>query len=268
MTASTTNFSVQQSRCDWPTGFVFLAKAWNSGFEGIFMSALLDGSDTATVRVAPVFAGLPQAAFDALLAGASVKTVNRGELLFVQGDPVNYFFVVLEGWVKVYRLTPSGTEAVVAVFTRGQSFAEAAAFVGGRFPASGEAVTDGRLIRIHSGHLLRLIRENPDVGLAMLASTSMHLHMLVQQIEQLKSHTGAQRVAEFLSSLAGSRSGTCRIELPYDKTLIAGRLGMQPESLSRAFGRLKQIGVQIEHNTAIIEDAGRLRSYSEEDGGA
>jgi len=234
------------------------------------MSHLVDVADAATVRTAPVFSGLPQPAFEALLSRANVKDMNRGELLFVQGDPVNYIFVVLEGWVKIYRLTPSGGEAVVGVFTRGQSFAEAAAFVSGRFPASGEAVTDGRLLRIESGHLLQLIRKNPDVGLAMLASTSMHLHMLVQQIEQLKAHTGAQRVAEFLSSLCKKESGSCTIGLPYDKALIAGRLGMQPESLSRAFVKLRPIGVHIEQNTAYIEDVVRLRHYSEEEtsGGA
>jgi CRP/FNR family transcriptional regulator, dissimilatory nitrate respiration regulator len=179
---------------------------------------------------------------------------------------VTSFFVVLDGWVKIYRLTPSGSEAVVAVFTRGQSFAEAAAFVGGRFPASGEAVTDGRILRLSSGNLLRLIRQNPDIGISMLATTSMHLHMLVQQIEQLKAHTGAQRVAEFLTSLCHAANGGCSINLPYDKALIAGRLGMQPESLSRAFARLKSIGVSIEQNQAHIDDIVKLRSYAEEAG--
>ncbi len=203
-------------------------------------------------------------AFEAMLSGASIANVKRGELLFVQGDPVTSFFVVLDGWVKVYRLTPSGSEAVVAVFTRGQSFAEAAAFVSGRFPASGEAVTDGRILRLSSGNLLRLIRQNPEIGIAMLASTSMHLHMLVRQIEQLKAHTGAQRVAEFLCSLSNSKSGSCTISLPYDKALIAGRLGMQPESLSRSFARLKAIGVTVEQNQAFVEDVERLRIYAEE----
>jgi CRP-like cAMP-binding protein len=229
------------------------------------MSSISDPSDLAVMRSAPIFANLPPVVFEALLNGATVKEVTRGELLFVQGDPVTAFFVVLEGWVKVYRLTPSGGEAVVAVFTRGQSFAEAAAFVGGRFPASCEAVTDGRLLRLHSGNLLRLIRKNPDVGLAMLASTSMHLHMLVQQIEQLKSHTGAQRVAEFLSSLCNIPDGACEISLPYDKALIAGRLGMKPESLSRAFVRLKDIGVHIEQNIARVSDVSELRAYAEKD---
>lgn len=228
------------------------------------MNSAISPTDLAAVKQAPVFAGLPPAAFDGLMQGAMITAVKRGELLFVQGDPVTSFFVVLDGWVKVYRLTPSGSEAVVAVFTRGQSFAEAAAFVGGRFPASGEAVTEGRILKLSSGNLLRLIRQNPDIGIAMLATTSMHLHMLVQQIEQLKAHTGAQRVAEFLSSLCPLHSGPCEISLPYDKALIAGRLGMQPESLSRAFARLKSIGVSIEQNQAHVADIARLRIYAEE----
>lgn len=227
----------------------------------------IDESDLALVRRTPIFAGLTPPTLDALLRDAVVKTTSRGELLFVQGDPVTSFFIVLDGWVKIYRLTRSGTEAVVAVFTRGQSFAEAAAFVGGRFPASGEAVTDGRILRLHSGNLIRIIREDPDVGLSMLASTSLHLHMLVQQIEQLKAQTGAQRVAEFLASLSTAPDGACRIGLPYDKVLIAGRLGMQPESLSRAFSRLKQIGVHIDQNVAVIDDVQKLREYAEQQPG-
>ena len=225
------------------------------------MNILSNPRDLAIVRSTPMFAGLPQDAFDALLAGAHIKGMTRGELLFVQGDPAHCCFVVLEGWVKLYRLTPSGGEAVVAVFTRGQSFAEAAAFTDGRFPASGEAVTDGRMLRIQTGHLVRMIRENPDIGLAMLSSTSAHLHMLVQQIEQLKAKTGAQRVAEFLLSLCHGRDGPCEIHLPYDKVLIAGRVGMKPETLSRAFAKLRPLGVRIEQSHALIEDVERLHHF-------
>lgn len=229
------------------------------------MTLPIDPADMQTIRIAPLFSGMPAPALSAMLQGASVKQVARGETLFMQGDPVDFIYIVLQGWMKVFRLTPAGAEAVVAVFTKGQSFAEAAAFAGGRFPASGQAVTDGRLLRVPSNRLIRLIRETPDVGLAMLASTSMHLHALVQQIEQLKAHTGAQRVAEFLWSLCDVPSGPCRISLPYDKALIAGRLGMQPESLSRAFAKLKALGVLIEHNTAVIDDVTTLRQYGAEE---
>ncbi len=91
--------------------------------------------------------------------------------------------------------------------------------------------------------------------------------MLVQQIEQLKAHTGSQRVAEFLLSLCEGESGACTISLPYDKALIAGRLGMKPESLSRAFQRLRCMGVDIDHSTATIADVGDLERHANDERG-
>jgi CRP-like cAMP-binding protein len=97
----------------------------------------------------------------------------------------------------------------------------------------------------------------------MLASTSLHLHDLVRQVEQLKTHTGVQRVAGFLASLCPVEEGACTIGLPYDKALIASRLGMKPESLSRSFARLRSIGVRVERGAAAISDIERLKDYAE-----
>lgn len=225
------------------------------------MAIGLSGEDLAVIRQTAIFGGLQANVLARLIDEGVVNAHERGETLFVQGDPASAFFVVIEGWVKVYRLTQAGEEAILGIFTRGQSFAEAAVFTGGVYPASGETVTDARILRIPARRLLARIVEAPEIGLAMLASTSQHLHFLVRQIEQLKAHTGAQRVAEFLIDLAPVREGACTIALPYDKALIAGRLGMKPESLSRAFQRLKPCGVHIKQNMAIVNDLAALQEF-------
>ena len=221
---------------------------------------LRDG-DMDLIRSTAIFSGLSPETLEHLISDASLQLHDRSQVLFMQGDPAIAFYVVLDGWVKVYRMTPAGEEAVVGVFTRGQSFAEAAAFTGGNYPASGETVTECRTLIIPARRLFDRIRESPEIGLAMLASTSRHLHLLIQQIEQLKAHTGAQRIAEFLISLAPVGEGACTIALPYDKVLIAGRLGMKPESLSRAFQRLRGVGVRIKQNMASIADVKTLEDF-------
>ncbi|PKP74561.1 MAG: cyclic nucleotide-binding protein, partial [Alphaproteobacteria bacterium HGW-Alphaproteobacteria-6] len=128
-----------------------------------------------------------------------------------------------------------------------------------------EAVTDVGLIRIEADVFLRQIRESPEIAIAILSATFAHLHDLVAQVEALKAQTGAQRVAEFLLELASCDSGACEVTLPYDKTLIAGRLGMKPESLSRAFARLREQGVSMRQNVAAIADIATLREFAEED---
>ncbi len=220
-----------------------------------------DIRDLSTAKEAALFASLPDDLAETLFQRATVCACRQGDTLFVQGDVAKTVFVVLEGWVKLFRITPTGAEAVVGVFTRGRSFGEAAAFQGDAYPVTAEAVTDCRLLRVHSCILLNMMKERPELCLAMLSATFRHLHSLVAQLEQLKAHTGGQRVAEFLLELCTVDTGSCILTLPYDKTLIAGRLGMQPQSLSRSFNRLREIGVTIAQNQAAIADVELLREY-------
>lgn len=228
------------------------------------MSSLSD-SELALVQRTALLSGLNDDLLSVLLKAMSVVEAESGELLFMQGDPVDACFIVLDGWVKLYRLTQNGDEAVVSVFSRGQSFAEAAVFSMGKYPVAAESVTEVRLLRVPRNTLLHSVRDDPQFAFSMLASTSAHLHQLVQQIEQLKTHTGAQRVARFLASLCPVDQGACTIGLPYDKALIAGRLGMKPESLSRAFARLRGIGVRVERNAAAINSVEQLQTFADED---
>lgn len=207
-----------------------------------------------------VLCGLNPATVRTLLAPASVVELEPGDTLFRQGEQAAAFFIVIDGWVKLYRITPAGDEAVLHVLTKSDSFAEAVAFAGGRYPASASAVTDARIVLIPARHVIHCIREVPDIAIAMIASTSQHLHLLVQRVEQLSAQSGLQRVAEFLAGLCPSADGSCTISLPYDKSLIAGRLGLKPESLSRVFAKLRLVGVDVRASDVVVSEVAQLRS--------
>lgn len=227
------------------------------------MSGLeIDPRDRGIIQAAPMFSGLPGAVLDALLAQSELQVRPRRIALFEQDEPASTFYVVMEGWVKLFRMTTGGDEAVVGVFTRGDSIAEVPCLAGGNYPVSGETVTDVRLLAVPTRKIMELNRSSPEIGLAMLASTSAHLRRLVDQIEELKARTGPQRLAAFLVDLAPTARGACTIALPYEKLLIAGRLGMKPESLSRAFQRLRALGVRINQNTVAVGDIARLAEFA------
>ncbi len=212
-----------------------------------------------------LLASVPEDLVETILSHTEIRTFERGATIFLQGEPAENVYIVLEGWVKLFRISQNGAEAVVGVFTKGRSFGEAAAFQNDVYPVAAEAVTDCRVMPVRAGLILGMMKSRPELCTAMLASTFKHLHSLVSQVEQLKAHTGAQRVAEFLLDLCSVEEGACAVTLPYDKVLIAGRLGMKPESLSRSFARLKEMGVQVSQNHAAISDVARLRAYVEED---
>lgn len=255
-------------RLHWQTLLRFCRRGWISVRSCDLVcesEAELTPDQTDIARRSILLASLPEETFEAVLGLARIRRFERGSTIFLQGEQASAIYIVTEGWVKLYRISPSGSEAVVGVFTKGRSFGEAVAFSHLTYPVAAEAVTDCCLIRIEADSLLRQIRESPEVAISILAATYVHLNSLVAQLEGLKAQTGAQRLAEFLLDLAPCRVGPCEVTLPYDKVLIAGRLGMKPESLSRAFAKLRDHGVTMRHSTASIDDLVVLRLYAEED---
>jgi CRP-like cAMP-binding protein len=222
-------------------------------------------ADREIAKQSILFSSLPGDLADLLLERSATSSHERGTTIFMQGEAASSVYIVLDGWVKLFRISPNGAEAVVGIFTRGRSFGEAAAFRGDVYPVGAEAVTDCRLLQVRASLILETMKSRPELCTAILASTFKHLHSLIGQIEQLKAQTGAQRVAEFLIELSPVEQGACTVTLPYDKVLIAARLGMKPESLSRAFARLREFGVRVKQNHAALADVEKLRDYVEED---
>lgn len=219
------------------------------------------------VRRSSLLVGASDAAVAKVAAIGRLRRYARGATLFLQGERAEAIGLVAEGWMKLYRVSPSGNEAVVRVFSVGQSFGEAVALRHGAYPVSAAAVTDCTVLWLDSERLLGLLREDPDIAVAILSSSFVHLHQLVNQIEQLKSQTGAQRVASFLIGLCPETDGPANVTLPYDKMLLAAQVGIKPESLSRAFARLREQGVTMRNHQAEIADVAALRAYCEEDPG-
>ena len=132
------------------------------------MGLALTVSDREIVTRINVFRGLNPAMIERLIAPAVVMSVREGETIFQQGEPGTAFFIVLEGWVKLYRIAVSGEEAVINVFAKGDGFAEAVAFTGRPYPATAEAVSPARLVRVPADHIVKCIRDTPEIALAML----------------------------------------------------------------------------------------------------
>jgi len=87
---------------------------------------------------------------------------------------------------------------------------------------------------------------------------------LAIHVGDLKAQTDLQRAAEFLLTLAPGGGGECWVALPCSKALIAGQLGKKPKTLSRAFARLREHGVQIAATVAHIEEIDRLGVLADE----
>jgi CRP-like cAMP-binding protein len=210
----------------------------------------------------PLFRAMGPDIVRSVIQSRAAQHFERGAQIFQQGDPANSFFFIFEGWVKLYRQREDGEEVVVTICTAGETFAEGAMFMGGRYPVSAEAVSMARIIRVDGGALRKAIEQQPQLAFDLLAAASAHLRLLVAQIEQLKVKSVPQRIADFLLKQGHADAGPLTIALPYEKALIANRLGMTPESFSRGLAKLRTLGVEVERDKVRIADISKLTRYA------
>ena len=201
-----------------------------------------------------------------VLAAGSVRAVARSEVLFNEGDPAYAMYGLVDGSVKLVRYTPRGKEALLHLVRPGQTFAEAALFGEGTYPATAVAVEAGRVWVLTRGRLLELVRRSPEVALAMVASVSLWTRKLAQQLELLTQRRVEERLAVYLlgrAATAPPREGE-EIRLSEARHLIAAQCGTAPEVLSRTFRRLEDDGVLEGTDDGVrVLDPARLRALAE-----
>ncbi len=224
--------------------------------------AKMESQDLDTIRETCLFNGMSDDILRDIIGNEPVRRHPKGKILFQQEDWASHFYIIISGWVKLYRQWPSGEEVIMNLFTEGETFAEAAMFAEHRYPATAEVVSDARMLAVNCNIFEQKMAEEPKLAMHMLASTSVHMKQLMTEVEQIKGRTSAQRVAFFLLKMCPKDAVSALVYLPYEKTLVASRLGIQPESLSRTFNKLRGFGVNCVKNKVIISDVQALRDLA------
>lgn len=225
----------------------------------------LDKSVLLQLQFTPLFSGLLEADIRDLIAGARLITLGHEHNLYAQGDPVEQFFVVMDGHVEL-SIENGGRRSVVEVARKGVVLGDAAMFGAGVFLMSGRVLTSATLLAVPAKSFLAKLEPRFDIITHMLSTMSFRLRMLVRQIAELKLKTTAQRLGSFLLSQVDADEGRVTLRFPYDKRLVADELGMKPESLSRALAKLAKLGVESRpDNSVVIADVERLREFCVED---
>ena len=215
--------------------------------------------DPALVADLPIFEKVPVDVLGDLLGNAMIESHGNHAMLFEAGDPADAFYILLGGRVKLFALLEDGKESIVEVVEPVSSFAEGAMFASGHYPVSAEVIEDAALVRVRAEPFLAGLKQNRDLAARMLSALSHWNRHLRREVRTLREHSPLRRVSGFLLSLIPCDEGPASVALPLKKVIIASRLGMEPESLSRVLGRLRAVGVRTTGNTVHVEDVARLR---------
>ena len=220
----------------------------------------------AALRECRLWRTASDAAIERLAEAASVEDVPRGTALAAEGEPAGRFGVVVTGRVRVLHLGADGRTIVLEAVGAGEAFAAVAALAGGRHPAHVDAATSATIAWIQRDAVFDLLSAEPDVTRTLVADLAERVVGLTAIVQTLALDVPG-RLARFLfqRSLAAGEATSEGLLVPLGitKSELAASLGTVPETLSRAFARLRDDGVLIVRaRDVIVLDVGALARLS------
>jgi CRP/FNR family transcriptional regulator len=209
-----------------------------------------------------LFSFLKPESFDRLTRIACIRSFQKGERIFSQGQECPGAYVVGSGLVRVYKTAPNGKEHVLHLVGPGNTFAEVAAIGGFDCPASAEAVAPTTCVLLPSDLLRQALQQSHPLCLEMLTALTFWVRHLVNLVEDVVLRDAMGRLARYLLDAEPSADGT--IELPSLKRHVASHLNLTSETFSRTLSRLVEAGlvVELDSNRMEIRDREQLQAIA------
>ncbi len=205
-----------------------------------------------------LFAGTSPEDRQLLLGIARPREGGRGDLLFEEGQKAQGFYVVVSGKVKVFKLSADGRERILHVIHAGDTFADAAIFADGNYPAFAMCLDRSSLLFFPKDQFLDLLHSKPRLAINMIAGLSRFLRTFAAQIEDLTFRDVPSRLARFL--IDQQQPGSLVVDLPVSKSQLASNLGTTSETLSRTLRKLaEEEMIRVRGRTIELLDPERLQ---------
>jgi CRP/FNR family transcriptional regulator len=216
-----------------------------------------------TLRSCQLLTGLPQPDLENIAAVTVMKSLEKDEYLFHEGDASTGFYIVQRGAVNVHRVNAAGKEQIIHIFRAGESFAEATLATDRGYPGDARALEATQVLLVQKEGILALLRRQPELALRMLGSMSIHLRVLVGQLEDLTLKDVETRLANWLIKHCPDRQSAqpVRIELVMTKRVLAAELGTVSETFSRTLAKFREQNlVAVKGKTVTVLSPSRLNA--------
>jgi len=213
------------------------------------------------LRTAKFLRGAAPSQIAALARQCRTLEVRRGDRIVAKGTRLPGVFAVAVGTIKLALRRGPAEERVVRLVQAGQTFGEPSALLGCVAAFEVVATTDAKLVVIPAAALFALIDRDPRCARELVLALAERAVELLAELESSSMRRGAQRLAAYLDSLVqpAECNGHCVVRLPASKTMVASRLGMKKETLSRMLRSFADQGlIEVAQREIRILDRVRL----------
>jgi CRP/FNR family transcriptional regulator, transcriptional activator FtrB len=204
----------------------------------------LRADDLPVLRGLDLFSGMADENFTDLVKGAFLQHFPTHVELIHEGDPADFLYVVIEGRVELYA-EANGRETTVELISPVSTFILAAVLRDSVYLASARTMEKSRLLMIPAKNILEAMERDDAFGRAVVSALAVDYRTMLKALKDQKLRTAVERLANYLLRLEQVQGANGKVTLDIDKRLLASRLGMTPENISRAFSTLGAYGVVV-----------------------
>lgn len=224
------------------------------------------GPVSTLLRRVPYFSNLPAEVVAALAAVAIERRYDRGQMIFLEGEPCAGLHVVAAGEIKIFKLSTQGREQILHHAGPGETFNDVAALDGGPNPASAAALTAANVCVICRPDIQRLAQAHPALAWALIESIARRTRHLVAMVEDLSLRSVKARLARLLLAEAARipAAGPLDRSQMMTQAEMAARLGTVREMIGRALRELADARlIEFDRHRIVIVDRQGLAAVSD-----
>ncbi len=216
------------------------------------------------MRRAPLLAALDDEDAEALLSQMTPHRMERGDILFREGDRGDSLYVIADGKVKLGRTSADGRENLVAILGPGEMFGELSLFDPGPRTMTATAVAETTVLGFGNDALTRVLTGRPEVPKALLAALAKRLRRTNEHLADLVFTDVPGRVAKALLDLSDrfGRAVDGGVLVSHDLTQeeLAQLVGASRETVNKALADFATRGwIKLEARAVVLIDVDRLR---------
>jgi CRP-like cAMP-binding protein len=222
---------------------------------------------SAVLAQIPLFRRVAPEDRERIAAVAQTRSYERGEPVFEEGDPSDFFYVVITGRVKVYKHAPNGNDIILEMFGPGGPFGAVAAYEARPYPASATAIEPTESLLIPRQAFFTLLEQHPSLVRGLLGSLSLRLVELTTRLAELTGGRIEVRFARLFLKLADQMGrqdrGGVFVPLALSRQELADLTGTTIETSIRIMSRWgKDDVLRTEKDGFVVVNRGVLEEVA------
>lgn len=214
-------------------------------------------ADIQTVRALPLFSGIAEAQFQALMDAAFLQRFPAWIQLIHEGEEADFLHVVIDGLVEMFA-TSNGEETTIGFLKPASTFILAAVLVEKVYLQSARTLSPSRILMIPAAAIRRVFAEDAAFAGAVVSELAERYRDVVRQLKNQKMRTGIERLAAWIIGNGETTPDGLIVRIPFEKARLASFLGMTRETLSRSLAALSDHGASVSGRTIRCSDPDAL----------